>query len=48
MSTLRAFVGHSFDENDLPLIDVFLKYFDSLRDIGFEWDSAKKAQMKAI
>jgi hypothetical protein len=48
MSTLRAFVGHSFDENDLPLIDVFLKYFDSLRDIGFEWDSAKKAQLKEL
>jgi len=48
MSTLRAFVGHSFDENDLPLIDVFLKYFDSLRDIGFEWDRAKKAELKEL
>ena len=48
MSSLRAFVGHSFDENDLSLVEVFLKYLDSLKDIGFEWDSAKKAQLKEL
>ena len=37
MDRLKAFVGHSFDEQDQSLVNSFLGYFNSLKDtIGFE------------
>lgn len=42
MAKLKAFVGHSFNEEDSSVISTFLKYFDSLKDIGFEWEHAKR------
>lgn len=42
MAKLKAFVGHSFNEDDSSVIATFLKYFDSLKDIGFEWEHAKR------
>lgn len=43
MAKLKAFVGHSFNEDDSSVIATFLKYFDSLKDIGFEWEHAERA-----
>ena len=49
MEGLKAFVGHSFDENDDVVIKRFLDYFDSLRDtVGLEWDHAKRAEAKEL
>lgn len=48
MAKLKAFVGHSFNEEDSTIVATFLKYFDSLKDIGFEWDHAERATAKAI
>jgi len=42
MVKLKAFVGHSFNEDDSSVIATFLKYFDSLKDIGFEWEHAER------
>lgn len=42
MAKLKAFVGHSFNEEDSGVIATFLKYFDSLKDIGFEWEHAER------
>lgn len=44
MSRISAFVGHSFTDNDKDLVDKFLDYFDTLKDmdIGFSWDHAEK------
>lgn len=46
MSVIRAFIGHSFDTNDQILIDIFLKYFNQIKDlgIGFTWDHAQAAE----
>jgi tetratricopeptide (TPR) repeat protein len=43
MAKLKTFVGHSFNEEDSSVIATFLKYFDSLKDIGFEWEHAERA-----
>jgi hypothetical protein len=48
MNKIKAFVGHSFAEDDEPTIAVFLNYFNSLKDIGFEWDTAERAEPKNL
>lgn len=49
MEHIKAFIGHSFNENDKEVINRFLNFFDSLKDtIGFEWDHAEKAESKAL
>lgn len=48
MAKLKAFVGHSFNEEDSSVIATFLKYFDSLKDIGFEWEHAERAAAKEL
>lgn len=46
MSGLRAFVGHSFEDEDTALIRIFLDYFNQIKEmgIGFTWDHAKAAE----
>lgn len=46
MSHLKAFVGHSFTENDEAVVRVFLEYFEEIANmgIGFSWVHAKKAE----
>ena len=50
MSQLRAFVAHSFWDNDQALVNIFCEYFDKIRDmgIGFSWDHAKAAEAKEL
>jgi tetratricopeptide (TPR) repeat protein len=48
MSKVKAFVGHSFDENDEQIVRKFLDYFDTLSEMGFEWDSAEEAEPKTL
>ncbi len=48
MARLKAFVGHSFNEEDEDVIRTFLKHFDSLKDIGFEWEHAERAEAKEL
>lgn len=49
MKKLKAFVAHSFDERDQPVIKPFLDYFDSLKKTtNFEWDHAEGAEIKAV
>jgi hypothetical protein len=50
MNKLDAFVGYSFEELDKVLVDKFLTFFNSIRDmnIGFNWDHAEKAEPKKL
>jgi hypothetical protein len=50
MSSINAFVGHSFTEEDEVLVGMFLDYFDTIKDmnISFDWDHAKKAQAEVL
>ena len=48
MKSIRAFVGHSFDTSDESLIDTFLKFFNSLSDLDFEWDHAESAEAMPV
>jgi tetratricopeptide (TPR) repeat protein len=42
---IKAFVGHSFRDEDYAVVDPFLKYFESLTELhqAFEWTHAQKA-----
>lgn len=46
MTGIRAFVGHSFTEDDARVIRKFTDYFDRLTnlDINFSWESAEEAE----
>ncbi len=49
MDKIRAFVGHSFNDEDLNLVRTFTDYFDSLKNTSdFEWDHAEKAEAMAL
>lgn len=50
MNVVRAFVGHSFTEDDEKLNNTFLKYLDQIKEmqIGFTWDHAKAAEPKEL
>lgn len=49
MKNLKAFVAHSFEENDEQVVRKFLDYFDSLKDAsGLVWDHAEKVEARAI
>lgn len=50
MNQLKAFVGHSFDEEDEKLVKAFLDFFNSIKgmNIGFDWEDAKPAEPKAL
>jgi hypothetical protein len=46
MTSIRAFVGHSFTEDDTEIVGKFLKYFDQLSEspIGFSREHAEGAE----
>jgi tetratricopeptide (TPR) repeat protein len=50
MTQLRAFVGHSFTQDDEPVVGKFLKYFDQLSksSLGFSWQHAEPAEPKLL
>jgi len=50
MTEIRAFVGHSFSEEDDPVVRAYLDYFDEIKNmgIGFTWDHAKAAETKDL
>lgn len=49
MQKLKAFVGHSFDDEDEKVIRCFTDFFNSLKDtVGLEWDHAQKAELKEL
>lgn len=50
MSEIRAFVGHSFNEEDADLVRAFLDYFDQLQLSmpSFSWQHAKPAEPKEL
>lgn len=50
MSRLKAFIGHSFTEDDDVVIRAFLKFFDQIKNmkIGFSWDHAEPAEPKEL
>ncbi len=47
---LKAFVGHSFTDDDKEVIQYFLKYFDQIAgmNIGFSWEHAEPAEPKVL
>jgi hypothetical protein len=46
MQGLRAFVGHSFSDQDKALINIFCEHVDKLAKahLGFTWDHAVEAE----
>jgi hypothetical protein len=50
MEQIKAFIGHSFIENDKILVDKFLEFFDTIKDlnISFSWDHAEKAEVDIL
>src|SRR4030043_1316687 len=49
MEKLKAFIAHSFEENDEIVIRKFLDYFDSMKKTcGLIWEHAEEAEAKAI
>jgi hypothetical protein len=50
MDNIRAFVGHSFSEDDANLISVFLRYFVQLSNLypSFTWEHAEAAEPKML
>src|SRR5947209_13850810 len=45
MQGLKAFVGHSFSEQDKPVVSVFLEQLNTIQktNSGFSWDHAEDA-----
>lgn len=50
MTDIKAFVGHSFTEDDELVIRTFLEYFNEVQkmELGFSWDHAKAAEAKDL
>ena len=49
MEQLKAFVGHSFNESDEKVNNIFLKYFDSLKNsIGLTYEHAESAEAREL
>jgi tetratricopeptide (TPR) repeat protein len=50
MTSLKAFVGHSFTTDDEDVVRTFLKYFDQVEvlNIGFSWEHAEPAETKEL
>lgn len=50
MTAIRAFVGHSFTDDDAEVVGKFLKQFDRLSKlgIGFSWVHAEPAEPKEL
>jgi hypothetical protein len=50
MSELKAFIGHSFTDDDKYVVRQFLDYFDCIKNmgIGFSWEHAEPAEPKIL
>ena len=50
MEEIRAFVGHSFAQDDVEVVSCFLKYFDQLSNLHpkFSWEHAEGAEPKVV
>src|ERR1700752_554436 len=50
MKEIRAFVGHSFSEDDAKVVNSFLRYFDQLSNLltNFSWEHAEDAEPKVV
>jgi hypothetical protein len=50
MIEIRAFVGHSFAEQDRVLVHQFLSYFDEVKRLNpnFSWETAKRAEPRDV
>ncbi|MGA7563411.1 MAG: hypothetical protein WBW55_09425 [Desulfobaccales bacterium] len=50
MNKIVAFVGHSFEQADIGVVQKFLDFFDHIKEmpIGFTWDHAQWAEPKLI
>jgi hypothetical protein len=48
MNGIKAFVGHSFEDDDKAVVQVFLDYFDTFKKLGFNWERAKDSELKAV
>ena len=51
MTSIFAFVGHSFEDIDKSVVDEFLDYFRSLQEGAlpdFKWENAKRADIKTL
>ena len=50
MTEIRAFVGHSFTDDDTDVVGKFLKYLNQLSnsDLKFSWDHAEAAEPKVL
>ena len=50
MAHVRAFVGHSFTENDEQVVGKFLKFFDQIAkgNSEFSWVNAESAEPKQL
>ncbi len=50
MTEIRAFVGHSFTDDDAEVVGKFLKYFDQLSkiELKFSWEHAEAAEPKVL
>jgi len=49
MNKIRAFIGHSFEQNDESVVLKFIKLFDSFKGtMDFDWDHAEETQIGYI
>ena len=50
MNEIRAFVGHSFLEDDAELVAKFLKYFERIEKLlsYFSWEHAEAAEPRLL
>jgi len=50
MEMIKAFIGHSFLDEDKVLVRTFTEFFDSLKslNIPFSWDHAENAEPKVL
>ncbi len=48
MGELKAFVGHSFAQDDEEVVGAFLQFFRNVKGLGvpFSWEHAKPAEPK--
>lgn len=49
MSTqIKAFIAHSFAKADEIVVNAFLKYFDTFKEMGLEWTHAEPARSNSV
>jgi tetratricopeptide (TPR) repeat protein len=50
MPEIKAFVGHSFADNDKAVVNIFIEHFHTLAATlhGFSWDHAQQAEAESV